>query len=267
MRITPAGNFDFDWVPKSSTDKNVKTASEQQYDAVKKAGFDIPGVASEENKGCEKCKCSPCKCEKTEKESCMGDSEAVVIDVDPVASPEGSSAMPDAALDVAKEDGLITPLEGEKVEDVAAVTVEQATAKIEDAVEEIKGAVGVAKEVELEVSEEGALLDGKVDDKAEIDVSFEEGSKGDNEKEADIEKTSKEDKKSPASASPASASPASASPASCDKKDACEASADDEFVRYAKISPSNRKKLIDFWKKDLGYVPEYVKLMTMDYEK
>ena len=40
----------------------------------------------------------------------------------------------------------------------------------------------------------------------------------------------------------------------------------DEFVKYAKISPKNRKKLRDYWKNMLNYAPDFVDLMVKDYE-
>ena len=45
------------------------------------------------------------------------------------------------------------------------------------------------------------------------------------------------------------------------------ASSDDEFTRFAKISSGNKKKVVDYWVKWLGYPQEYVGLMVKDYEK
>ena len=45
------------------------------------------------------------------------------------------------------------------------------------------------------------------------------------------------------------------------------ASIEEEFCRYAALSTENRKKLKNYWTKDLGYPPDYVNLMTTDYEK
>jgi hypothetical protein len=39
------------------------------------------------------------------------------------------------------------------------------------------------------------------------------------------------------------------------------------FYKVAFLSPENKKKLADYWKNALGYDPEYVNLMTTDYEK
>lgn len=45
------------------------------------------------------------------------------------------------------------------------------------------------------------------------------------------------------------------------------ASGDVTFVKIAKISPENRKKLKAFWRDALNYDADYVELMTKDYEK
>jgi len=45
------------------------------------------------------------------------------------------------------------------------------------------------------------------------------------------------------------------------------ASSEEEFCRFAKISPQNRAKVADYWKNSLGYPPDYVDLLTKDYEK
>ena len=42
---------------------------------------------------------------------------------------------------------------------------------------------------------------------------------------------------------------------------------EEEFCKYAKLSPQNRAKLADYWVNMLGYPKDYVSLMTKDYEK
>lgn len=41
----------------------------------------------------------------------------------------------------------------------------------------------------------------------------------------------------------------------------------DNWVKLAEISPKNRKKIYDYWSKQLGYPKDFVKLMVKDYEK
>ena len=51
-----------------------------------------------------------------------------------------------------------------------------------------------------------------------------------------------------------------------EEEEVVEASAND-WVKVAEISPKNRKKLVDYWGKQLGYPKDFVKLMVKDYEK
>jgi hypothetical protein len=41
----------------------------------------------------------------------------------------------------------------------------------------------------------------------------------------------------------------------------------DGMVRVAKLSPSVKKKIYEYWKNDLGYIPDFCKLLVTDYEK
>jgi len=41
----------------------------------------------------------------------------------------------------------------------------------------------------------------------------------------------------------------------------------DNWVKVSAISPSNRKKVLDYWVNKLGYPKDFVKLMVKDYEK
>jgi len=45
------------------------------------------------------------------------------------------------------------------------------------------------------------------------------------------------------------------------------ASTEEEFCKYAKLSPQNKAKLARYWVDMLGYPKDYVNLMTKDYEK
>lgn len=45
------------------------------------------------------------------------------------------------------------------------------------------------------------------------------------------------------------------------------ASTEEEFCKYAKLSPQNKAKLAKYWVNMLGYPKDYVNLMTKDYEK
>lgn len=44
-------------------------------------------------------------------------------------------------------------------------------------------------------------------------------------------------------------------------------SSDEDFCKFAKLSPQNRSKLSNYWVNMLGYPKDYVSLLTKDYEK
>ena len=134
--------------------------------------------------------------------------------------------------------------EGDGVEEVSeeaeakVESVEEAVEAVEEAVEDLKDVVeekeeGVedvedvedeVAEVEIEVVDEEPVSDEPVAEEGEIIIESQ--------------------------------------PESCEACGATMASSGEEFVRYASISPSNRKKLRKYWKEMLNYAPDYVDLMT-----
>jgi hypothetical protein len=278
--ITPVGKMNFDWSPEEST-KVVKTASangktktvtdkDLLYLAAKKvvqAQFD-ESEAAEEDK------------DESADESAVEDVVEVDID-DTDAEVEDEDAeveveIPDAA-DAGEESAIIDVQEAvaelvDKSEAADAVVdaVTVALDKVNQAVEEVRSAVGAAAGSEEVVSDDVAIDDiggdvGGDDEVFEIEISDETecGVCGDEK-------------------------PFGSDPDSCCKEEiggediiqesdgvACasvkkalqkEAGADD-FVKTSKISPTTRKKVLKFWKDDLGYAADYAKLMVTDYEK
>jgi len=132
--------------------------------------------------------------------------------------------------------------EGEASEAKAVEKVE----KVEEAVEKVEEAVADLKSVvsNEEVAEEKVEDQADGDEVAEIEIEV-----VDEEPVSDEEGMIKESK-----------------PSSCEVCGSTFASSDDDFVRYAKLSPANRQKLRKYWKGMLNYVPDYVDLMTKDYE-
>jgi hypothetical protein len=126
----------------------------------------------------------------------------------------------------------------EKSEDAAVAKIEEAVIEIEDAVEELKGdqkKEEVAEEVEIEITDDDKeVVPGKEVSDGEIIVVSEP------------------------------------SPTACmagKKEEVKVASTDEEFQKFAKLSPENKKKLANYWTQMLGYPKDYVDLMTKDYEK
>jgi hypothetical protein len=157
------------------------------------------------------------------------------------------------AAPVAKDDNapvieIETP-EGEKKEEEGKDKVEQAVEKLEEVVVDLKDAVGEVSEaeeveVEIEVEDESPAasdvampsIPGKDMSKDEIVIESTPGSTC-----ASAEKKNVEMNKA--------------------------AATEEEFCRFAKLTPANRKKLGDYWVNMLGFPKDYVALMTKDFEK
>lgn len=247
--IMTAGNKKVDWSPKEKQDKViVKTASTEEQEVVEASDedalFEAAKSVIEAAKKCDDCDCDPCECEEEGKEKEKETKEAASCGDAPVKE---DSAM---VFDVSDEE--------EGIEDGGEATVEEAIEKVEDALEEVKDAVGVEGD---EVSDDAIVEDeGEV---AELEIEVVDEEPVAEEGEIFIE------------SEPACCESCGSALASTDDetKEATteevvgrEASSGEEFVRYAAISPANRKKLRQYWKSMLNYVPDYVDLMTKDYE-
>jgi hypothetical protein len=162
--------------------------------------------------------------------------------------------------DISVSDGEVGEEIDEEVEEVEEVegagdAVEEAVEKVEEAVEDLKVAVeggdvteiGDEEEVEIPVEEDNGELivesvPGEIDSiPAEVDGCGPMAETKEEVVESEVEAEAE---------------------AGMDKS----ASAN-EFCKFGKLSPQNRKKVADYWKNALGYPADYVSLMVKDYEK
>jgi hypothetical protein len=156
------------------------------------------------------------------------------------------------------KDGL--EIEVKNIEDVSEVEVEledSACEKIDDAVEKLEEVVADLKgeDDKSEVSEEVAV-DEKKDEEVEIEVEV-----NDEKEVLDIPGKDVSNSEIIVESSPDEVK---------EDKEACmdkSASTEEEFCRFAKLSPVNKKKLADYWVNALGYPKDFVNLMVKDYEK
>ena len=258
--IMSAGNKKVEWSPKD--DKVVKTASVQGevkeevnalYEAAKlvvEAGKDCKKCGSKkcECGGC-KCEGKPCTCDKKEdKEAKVEDKKEVKAETEACEAPKTdvAPAAPkmDDKKDVVKVDLPPTGSpEGDVVVEPVAEEAAEAT-KMESAVEKIEEAVVDLKEL---VQEEKGELGGEVDE-VEIEVD-DAGVPGEEVSNSEIIVQSEP----------------------CMAKDKSKvskvAATEEEFCRFAKLSPANKAKLANYWTNMLGYPKDWVDLLTKDYEK
>ncbi len=270
--ITPVGK-DFDWSPKEQS--LVKTASTKieksdkdlLYDAAKKVVAQFMDL----NKDMGAAPCdegAPCNQVGVEGvsdgigDSIGGDIGGDIGEVVPDAAPEATdvAAPVGETADVQKAVKELVD-KANKAEETAA-KVEEAVGKVEEAVQGVKDAVGVASdeivdEVEIEIEdEEGGEEKGekgknpfeKGDKEDKDDDDDDDDDKGDDDK-GDKEEIVKESKEACAS----SKHPKMKSAAS-----------EDDLVVFAKLSPSVKKKVYDYYKNDLKYAPDYCKLLVQD---
>ena len=235
--IVPAGSKRRDWVPQ---DPMVKTASTDVDEPVKDELLEaamgvlerqeevVVAAEDEEVKDDEEVKAEEAEEAEEVKEACVA-ADGSEVDVE-VKEPE-------AVLEEVSDDGVVTEEEEEVVEQAAVEKIKSAVEEIEVALEEVvdaeealtkvKDAIGTVEEVHEEMGVE------KTDEDETGDVSFTE----------EVIKDSVEE------------------------DEPVIASSEEEFCRFAKISPKNRSKLAKYWKNALGYPADYVDLLTKDYEK
>lgn len=207
---------------------------------------------------------------------------------DAVEAPVDASPVPEEETVPVSEETV-----GEEVEEVAADpltalntikdlldkgSVDEAKAAVEDAIsalaveddEEVGIEVPVADEAEIPVNLDAATGELKIDEAPGEVVSVEiedesgedEGPEHEAKESPEFEAGEKEEEKE-----------------FKEKEEKEEKEDDDEekksdkfgssskFYKIAFLSPENKKKLAEYWKKSLGYDPAYVDMMTKDYEK
>ena len=193
----------------------------------------------------------------------------------------------DAAKDFAEQagkgDGAVVEVEtvgGEKLEEEGKSELKNAVEEVKDAVEKVEVAVEKVEgaeeaEVEVEVSDDDTV-EVEVADEVPATIPGEEVKDGEvivtSEPKVDECACAKSDKKEVVEAAKEKKCDAcKKDPCECKKEDkkeeVKEAAVEEEFCRFGKLSPVNKKKIANFWKDQLGYPKDYVDLMTKDYEK
>ena len=187
-------------------------------------------------------------------ETVPSDVPADIEDVEE-AVPGDDVVPPEAEIEVSEE----LEVGGDPIQEAteAVQEAQDALETVEVALETIDG----GGEPEIELDEGG---DDGVVEEFEIEIG------GDEEEEAEESACLAED--APAVEAPAAPveapAPAEVTPAVAADTDETTVEAEDSsrFVKIAKLSPQNKKKLAHYWKSMLGYDPEYVNLMVRDYE-
>jgi len=257
--IVPAGNNKLDWSPKAT--KLHKSASDGQdvqdieVDALYEAAKKVMASEDEKCEKCEDCDCDPCECkekkDKQEKkaEACgpEADDETIVLDVEEVTDDaEGFGGGFEEVVEEVAEEGSSQSV-SEAVAEVEA-KAEQAEAVVEEvviALEQIEEAVEGVKSV-CGKGGEGEEVEG-VEDKDDDD---DDGIPGEEVVDSEIIVEGEDEECEP-----------------CEEASMDKSASTEEFCKYAKLSPQNRKKLNDYWTNMLGYPKDFVNLMTKDYEK
>lgn len=230
MIIVPAGNKNVSWSPEEKLTKTASSGSAKEtQDSVYEAAKKFMATASDSDI-CVKCNNPSNICE------CICEDEKVKEVME-----EG------AIVEVETE-------ESEKKEEESRTEIKDAVEKIEEAVSELKDSVQKSdaaeeEEVEIEICDdedkkeevEEVEIEVEDDDKKELDIPGKDTS----ESEIIVESDDKEEEPK------------------MDKSAATE----EEFCRFAKLSPENKKKLSNYWVNMLNYPKDYVALMVKDYEK
>jgi hypothetical protein len=246
--IVPAGKNRRDWVPQDSS--LVKTASTEEavepkdelLEAAKgvlaKQEEEVVVEAAEKCEACgkiaEECECEP-EVDAEQKEAGMACGEEECPECDEVeieVEETEETEEPEEVLEEVKEDGVVTEEEEEVVEEAAVEKIKGAVETIEVALEEVSDAEEALSKVKDAVETVEEVHDEMEDGEEADEVSFTE----------EVIEDSVED-------------------------EPVVASSEEEFCKFAKISPKNRAKIADYWKNSLGYPADYVDLLTKDYEK
>lgn len=261
--ITPVGKVDFDWVPRDPKEEMVKTASANDESAEasteeKTEAKEVVKAKSDKDLLYEAAKkVVEAQFGDTEVEDEVEDEAEEVEDEAEEVEETGEEVEESAeAVEEANEAEAVGDVQeavAELVEkanqaDEVAAKVEEAVAKVEEAVAGVKEAVeggaeavGAVEEA-IEAPEEAVIDIDVVDETPELG-----GEEIVIESEPEIESCG--------------------AMASSDKKDLQKLAGADDFVKISMISPTTKKKVLKFWKDDLGYVADYAKLMTTNFEK
>jgi hypothetical protein len=233
-RIMPSGNGAFDWVPKLPTEDGLtKTASNND------------GTVQEE---------------RDYRDDLFEAAKKVVANYECAQEGDlGGEEFVPGDSDAVEFEGDVNEVSDEGDEGDAVECLEEAKDAIERAVDCLDGGADEFEaEVELEVEDE------------EVDV---EGGLGCMTEDKDdkcceccgCDPCCCDDRKC-ASTDDEDDEAVEASDEDSEEDEVVEAGATD-WVKVAEISPKNRKKLVDYWSKQLGYPKDFVKLMVKDYEK
>jgi hypothetical protein len=242
--ITPVGKSQFDWSPKStSLNKTASTGSAEPSDK------DLLFALAK---------------------------KVVEAQFEESGSEEVTEVSAESGCDVEDAKAAVDKLvEKAECAEQLCDTVDQAVSKVEEAIQEVRDALSpsgetaeVMEEVTVDISddkieedksdpmiEEVTLeVEDEDDEVAEIEIVDEDTEEVEVEDEGgeDIIQESKE---------------ICAEAKSKISKELKKEAAADEFMKISKVSPTTRKKVMKFWKDDLGYVSDYVKLMVTNYEK
>ena len=259
----PAGNGGSNWSPKQGLNKTASTGEEKDdktllYEAALK-------VVEQQAESC-----GPCM---------GGDDFEVVEEVGGL-----SDIVEDGVIDVVEDvsdEVEIDVVDGDEssVEEVVE-NAEQALEQALDAVHEVKDSLsgeevsddvdgdldGVDDEVEIEVEIDDAGEEEVLEDDGMLIESEEEGCPSCGHKDDAVEVESNVD----CYASDDADDDDDKECDDCGCKDCeCETvtASGNDWVKLSAVSPTNRKKLYDYWSNKLGYPKDFVKLMVKDYEK
>lgn len=228
--IIPAGNKNIAWSPKDE-EKLTKTASSGS-------------VAKETNPLYEAAK----KFMATASDSCVECNKPMNL-CECICDDKNATEVSDVKVD---ENSIVEveTKEGEEMEDKSKEAIKESVDKLEEVVTDLKDAVqksDVAEESEIEIE----ICDDEAKDEEVNEVEIEVEDDKDEEPEVPGKDTSKEE------------IVVESEEPKMDKS----AATDEEFCRFAKLSPENKKKLSNYWINMLNYPKDYVALMTKDYEK
>jgi len=167
-----------------------------------------------------------------------------------------------------------------KVQDVARAVAdvvdkaEKAEAVVEQVGKVIETIEQAAADAKSALQGAGASMPESTEDSVEIDIDVEDenGAPDINEKKDEIIVES-EDKCDKCNCEPCKCEKGEAKEEKTDKEASSKAKmskasdANEEFCKYAKISPANRKKVYVYWTNMLGYPKDFAALLVKDYEK
>lgn len=241
--IMPAGNGRNDWFPKDKLTK-VASSNGQEVDSRDLLYQEAKRIVANMNEEC------------CEDHLAFDDVQAPLNEVaeEPVSD----------VSDVAGDDVVSGDTDAILAKLTAALA--EATAALADAKAKLEGpsavtpsspsdiAVEEPKEVEIEIEKPEA-------EEIEIEIEDENGDEDDEDKDEECEKGDEECEDEEGDDEIIVESEEG------DDDTSERRASSNDWVKLSAISPNNRKKLYDYWTKQLGYPQDFVKLMVKDYEK